>query len=73
LQYLHYRARRVRPCAGDAAALRHLIDFLRREGVIAAEKISARRLTPAERCAQAYAQHLREARALARGNDRPKG
>jgi site-specific recombinase XerD len=66
LQYLHYRARRVRPCAGDAAALRHLIDFLRREGVIAAEKISAPRLTPAERCAQAYAQHLRDARALAR-------
>jgi hypothetical protein len=72
-RYLRYRARRVRPCPGDAAALRHLIDFLRREGVIAAEKISARRLTPAERCAQAYAQHLREARALARGNDRPKG
>ena len=65
-RYLHYRARRLRPCAGDAAALRHLVDFLRREGVIAAEKISAPRLTPAERCAQAYAQHLRDARALAR-------
>ena len=34
--------------------------------MIPAEKISARRLTPAERCAQAYAQYLREARALAR-------
>ena len=65
-RYLRYRARRARPCPGDAAALRHLIDFLRREGVIAAEKISAPRLTPAERCAQAYAQHPREARALAR-------
>ena len=65
-RYLRYRTRRVRPCPGDAAALRHLIDFLRREGVIAAEKVSARRLTPAERCAQAYAQYLREARALAR-------
>ena len=65
-RYLRYRARRVQPYPGDAAALRHLIDFLRREGVIAAEKISTCRLTPAERCAQAYAQHLREARALAR-------
>ena len=65
-RYLRDRARRVRPCPGDAAALRHLLDFLRREGVIAAEKIAARRLTPAERCAHAYAQYLRDARALAR-------
>ena len=33
---------------------------------MAAEKISARRLTPAERCTQAYAQYLCDARALAR-------
>jgi integrase/recombinase XerD len=66
LRYLRDRARRVRPCLGDAAALRHLIDFLRGEGLIAAEKITARPLTPAERCVQAYAQYLREARALAR-------
>jgi len=64
--YLRDRARQVRPGLGDAAVLRHLLDFLRREGVIAAEKIAARRLTPAERCAQAYAQHLRDARALAK-------
>jgi len=64
--YLRCRARQVRPCPGDAAALRHLIEFLRRKGVIAAERRSPRRLTPAERCAQAYGQHLREARALAR-------
>ena len=66
IRYLRYRARRVRPCPGDAAALRHLIDFLRRADVIPTEKLSARRLTPAERCAQAYEQYLREARALAR-------
>ena len=65
-RYLRYRARQVRPCRGDAAALKHLIDFLRREEVIPAEKISARRLTPAEHCAQAYEQYLRDARALAR-------
>lgn len=65
-QYLRHRARRVRRASGDAAALRHVIEFLRREGVMAAEKISARRLTPAERCTQAYAQYLCDARALAR-------
>jgi integrase/recombinase XerD len=65
-RYLRYRARCLRPCSGDPAALRHLIDFLRGDGVIAAEKISAPRLTPAEQCARAYAQYLREMRALAR-------
>jgi integrase/recombinase XerD len=64
-RYLRYRARQVRPYLGDAAALRHLLDFLRSEGVIPAEKISARPLTPAERCTQAYEHHLREARGLA--------
>ena len=65
-RYLRYRARRVQPYKGDAAALRYLIEFLRNEGLIAAEKIPARRLTAAEHCAQAYSQYLREARALAK-------
>jgi len=64
-QYLRYRTRRVRLCRGDAAALRHLLDFLRHERVIPTEKkVSAHPLTSAERCAQAYEQHLREARGL---------
>lgn len=63
--YLRYRARQVRPCSGDSAALRHLIEFLRRDGVIPREKRSARRLTPVEQCAQAYQQYLLEVRALA--------
>ena len=66
LQYLRYRARRLRPVAGDIAALRHLIDFLRREGAIAAEEVLPPELTPVERCAQAYEQYLAEARALAK-------
>jgi site-specific recombinase XerD len=65
-QYLRYRARHVRICEGDRAALTHVIDFLRREGLIPAEKTSADRLTAVERCTQAYEQYLREARALAR-------
>jgi integrase/recombinase XerD len=64
-QYLRYRARHARPSRGDAAALRHLLEFLRCEGVIPIEKMSARRLTPAERCTQGYEHHLREARGLA--------
>jgi integrase/recombinase XerD len=64
-QYLRYRARHARPCPGDAAALTHLIHFLRRDGVIPGEKKVACRPTPAERCAQAFGRYLLEERALA--------
>lgn len=63
--YLQYRVQHLRPCCGDAAALKHLIDFLRREGVVPAEEMPVRRLTPADQCAQDYERYLREARALA--------
>jgi integrase/recombinase XerD len=63
-RYLRYRARHARPRRDDAAALRHLLDFLRCEGVIPAEKMSCP-LTPAERCMQGYEHHLRETRGLA--------
>ena len=65
-RYLRYRARRVRPSQGDAAALRHLLTFLRGEGAIPAEKVSARRFTPVERCTEAYELYLREVRGLAK-------
>ena len=65
-RYLKYRARHVRLWPGDSAALDHLIEFLRREGVVPTEKIEVHRLTPTEHCVQAYEQYLREARALAR-------
>ena len=64
-QYLRYRARHVQPYRGDRAALRHLIDFMRSEGVIPVEKTATRRVPPAEICAQAYAEYLRDAKALA--------
>jgi integrase/recombinase XerD len=63
--YLRYRARQVRPHHGDSAALMRLLSFLRSEGVIRAEKISARPQTATERCWRAYERHLREARGLA--------
>ena len=65
-QYLRFRYRHQRPCAGDTAALRHLVDFLRREGVTPLEKITVCRLTPVENCTRAYEKYLREARALAK-------
>jgi integrase/recombinase XerD len=66
VQYLRYRARHRRPCQGDVAALRHLIDFLRREGLVPGEKKPKCRQTPAERCAEAFGQYLLEERALGR-------
>lgn len=65
-RYLRYRARHARPSRGDAAALSHLLTLLRGESAIPAEKISGPRLTPAERCTEAYELYLREVRGLAR-------
>src|ERR1700752_5228790 len=53
-RYLRYRARRRRPCRGDRAALTHLMDFLRREGVMPAEEVVVHERTPIDRCADAY-------------------
>jgi integrase/recombinase XerD len=64
--YLRDRARQLRPHRGDAAALRYLIGFLRRESVIPNEKKLAHQPTPAEHCAHAFGQYLLEVRALAR-------
>ena len=64
-RYLRYRARRCRPCLGDPAALTHLMDFLRREGVVPAEEIAVHERSPIDRCTDAYEVYLREARALA--------
>ena len=63
-QYLRYRLRHVRPSHGDVAALKHLLEFLRCAGGIPCEKITNDPTTPAERWAQNYEQHLREARGL---------
>lgn len=64
-RYLRSRARRVQVHNGDAAALRQLIDFLRRHGVIPAEKIAPRRLSPVDQTVQAFEGYLRDERALA--------
>jgi len=61
---LRYRARRVRPGRGDPTALKQLIEFLRQQGEIPAEKKRTVRGTPAEECAQEFERYLREERAL---------
>ena len=65
-RYLRYRARQVRPSRGDAAALKHLLEFLRCQGAIPVEKVARYPATPAEQCAHAYEHHLREARGLSK-------
>ena len=64
-RYLRSRARRVQVHNGDAAALRQLIDFLRCHGVIPAEKIAPRRLSPVDQTVEAFEGYLRDERALA--------
>jgi integrase/recombinase XerD len=64
-QYLRSRRRRSHINRGDAATLRHLIELLRREGVIPSEEVTARRLTAVDRCAKEYERYLREERLLA--------
>ena len=64
-QYLRYRARRLRIQRCDAIALGQFLEFLRRQGVTAAEKAPLRRLTPVDRCAQDFERYLREERVLA--------
>ena len=64
-QYLQYRARRLRSHPGDATALGQFLEFLRCQGVTAAEKAPRRTLTPVERCAQDFERYLREERLLA--------
>lgn len=65
-RYLRSRARRVRLHRGDAAALTQFIDFLRRGGVVSAEKIAPPRLTPTEHAVQAFERYLLRERALVR-------
>jgi site-specific recombinase XerD len=62
--YLRCRFRRLRIGRGDAIALGQFLEFLRRQGVGAAEQASASKLTSAERCIEGFERYLREERAL---------
>src|SRR4030042_1900256 len=67
-RYLRSRARRVKIHQihrGDAAALRQFLEFLRRGGIIPAERCSPCRRTPVEQETRAFETYLRNERALA--------
>lgn len=64
-RYLQYRARRVQPARGDPTSLKQLLDFLRQQGVMPAEKTRSLRQTAVEESAQRFERYLREERALA--------
>lgn len=65
LRYLRSRARKVKICGGDPAALAQFISFLRRAGVIPPEKRRLRRPTPVEQAASEFERYLVNQRALA--------
>jgi len=64
-QYLRSRVRRVQVHPGDATALRQLLEFLRQEGIIPAERTPPHPVTPVEQETQAFEAYLRNERALA--------
>jgi len=64
-RYLQCRARRVQPRCGDHAALAHLLDFLRREGVVPEESVAVPEAFSVDHHVRAYEVYLRESRALA--------
>jgi integrase/recombinase XerD len=64
-RYLQYRTRRVQPRCGDHAALAHLVDFLRREGVVPEESLAVPEPFSVDHHVRAYEVYLREGRALA--------
>ena len=64
-RYLRSRARRVQIHRGDAAALRHFVDFLRQDGAIRSKKIAPPPQCPVERESHAFETYLRHERLLA--------
>src|SRR5262249_55639055 len=63
-RYLRYRARHRRPNTDDIAGLKHLLELLRDEGIVAHRK-ACKRSTPVDRLVDRYALYLREERAVA--------
>jgi integrase/recombinase XerD len=64
-RYLQYRARRLRPRRDDRGALAHLVDYLRRGGVVPEETLAVPEPFSVDHCIRAYEVYLREGRALA--------
>jgi integrase/recombinase XerD len=65
-RYLQYRLQQLKPRQGNLSTLSHLIDFLRCNNIIPAQKVSVLQLTPAELYVQSYEKYLRDERGLAK-------
>jgi len=65
LRFLRFRARHVKICRGDEAALRHLIGYLRAQGVVPEKKTLAHQPTPVEQVVQDFESYLLKERVLA--------
>lgn len=63
--YLRHRSRSRRLGSGDHAALQHLLDFLRKEGSVPAERRMVPQRSSIDHAVLSYEAHLREDRALA--------
>jgi integrase/recombinase XerD len=64
-RYLRSRAHHVKIQREDAATLRQFLDFLRRQGVVPAEKIPLPRSSPVEQVVLTFKRYLRDERMLA--------
>jgi integrase/recombinase XerD len=63
-RYLRSRARNVKVRGDDAFTVQQFLDFLRRHGVVPAEKIAPPRLSPVEQAVHAFERYLRDERML---------
>lgn len=64
-QYLRHRARQQYIAYSDPPSLRQFMEFLQRDGIIAAEKTDFQSATPVGQYVQEFETHLRDQRALA--------
>lgn len=63
-RYLEDRARRMRVFPGDKPSLKQFLEFLRRGGIIPAEKLHCAPITPAEQCVRKFEAYLQDQRSL---------
>jgi integrase/recombinase XerD len=63
--YLRHRSRKKQVDRGDNSSLKQFLEFLRRGGMIGAEKADSGRITPVGQCVREFETYLQDQRALA--------
>jgi site-specific recombinase XerD len=64
-QYLRHRARQQYIGFSDPPSLKQFMEFLRRDGIVAAKKTDFQPVTPVEQCLEEFKTYLQDQRALA--------